>query len=154
MDPARGSDPRVGLGGSPHPGRLDQWGVDLRHRPDAVRRRIVGPPARLVVLASLSWLRPRALGQGAILGAIALVMPNTLFTLGLEDLPVNIGGLLIALVPIATVAAAHFLVAGERFDSRSIPGLITSLVGTGILVGLGGQGLEGVGNLWRGMGCP
>jgi drug/metabolite transporter (DMT)-like permease len=67
---------------------------------------------------------------------------------------VNIGELLIALVPIATVAAAHFLVAGERFDSRSIPGLITSLVGTGILVGLGGQGLEGVGNLWRGMGCP
>lgn len=32
--------------------------------------------------------------------------PNTLFTLGLEDLPVNIGGLLIALIPIATVGAA------------------------------------------------
>ena len=111
----------------------------------------------VLLLVSLFWARFRGSNRGhwargTLLGAIALVMPNTLFTLGLEDLPVNIGGLLIALVPIATVAAAHFLVEGERFNPRSIPGLITSLIGTGILVGLGGQGLEGVGNLWRGVG--
>lgn len=120
-------------------------------------------PARfgiaLAVLAfvSLFWARFRGLdrrhwARGAILGAVALVIPNTLFTLGLEDLPVNIGGLLIALIPIATVAAAHFLVEGERFNPRSISGLVTSLVGTGILVGLGSEGMEGVGNLWRGVG--
>ncbi len=78
------------------------------------------------------------------------MIPNTLFTLGLEELPVSIGGLLIALIPIATVGAAHFLVEGERFNPRSIPGLVTSLVGTGILVGLGGESIEGVGNLVAG----
>ena len=58
------------------------------------------------------WTRFRGLerrhwARGVVLGTIALVIPNTLFTLGLEELPVNIGGLLIALIPIATVAAAH-----------------------------------------------
>lgn len=57
-----------------------------------------------------------------------------------------------ALIPIATVGAAHFLVEGERFNPRSIPGFVTSLVGTGILVGLGGESIQGVGNLWRGVG--
>ena len=90
--------------------------------------------------------------RGVVLGTVALGIPNTLFTLGLEDLPVSIGGLLIALIPIATVGAAHFLVEGERFNPRSIPGFVTSLVGTGILVGLGGESIEGVGNLWRGVG--
>jgi drug/metabolite transporter (DMT)-like permease len=111
----------------------------------------------VLLLVSRFWAQFRGFDRrhwvrGAILGAVALVIPNTLFTLGLEDLPVNIGGLLIALIPIATVGAAHFLVEGERFIPRSIPGLVTSLVGAGILVGLGGEGMEGVGNLWRGVG--
>jgi drug/metabolite transporter (DMT)-like permease len=111
----------------------------------------------VLLLVSRFWTRFRGLerrhwARGVVLGTIALVIPNTLFTLGLEELPVNIGGLLIALIPIATVGAAHFLVEGERFNPRSIPGLITSLVGTGILVGLGGGTAEGVGNLWRGVG--
>jgi drug/metabolite transporter (DMT)-like permease len=111
----------------------------------------------VLLIVSQIWSRFRGAdrahwARGAILGAVALMMPNTLFTLGLEDLPVNIGGLLIALIPIATVAAAHFLVEGERFNPRSIPGLITSLIGTGVLVGLGGETVEGVGNLWRGVG--
>ncbi|HET9201877.1 MAG TPA: DMT family transporter [Acidimicrobiia bacterium] len=64
-----------------------------------------------LVLVSRGWARFRPLGRrqwtrGALLGVIALIAPNTLFTLGLEDLPVNIGGLLIALIPIATVGAA------------------------------------------------
>jgi drug/metabolite transporter (DMT)-like permease len=82
---------------------------------------------------------------------VALAIPNTLFTMGLEDLPVSLGGLLIALIPLATVGAAHFLVEGERFNPRSIPGLAISLIGTGILVGLGGGAMEGVGDLWRGV---
>jgi drug/metabolite transporter (DMT)-like permease len=110
-----------------------------------------------LVLVSRGWARFRPLGRrqwgrGTLLGVIALIAPNTLFTLGLEDLPVNIGGLLIALIPIATVGAAHFLVEGERFDPRSIPGLVVSLMGTGILVGLGGESVQGVGDLWRGVG--
>ena len=78
-------------------------------------------------------------------------LPNTLFTMGLVELPVSLGGLMVALIPGATVGAAHFLVEGERFNPRSIPGLIVSLIGTGILVGVGGATLEGVGNLSRGV---
>ena len=90
--------------------------------------------------------------RGLVLGATALAIPNTLFTLGLEDLPVSLGGLLIALTPMATIGAAHYLVEGERFNARSAPGLVVSLIGTAILVGVGGGVVEGVGNLWRGVG--
>lgn len=110
----------------------------------------------ILLLVSRFWKRfrsiePRHWVRGVVLGAIALVIPNTLFTMGLEDLPVSLGGLLIALIPLATVGAAHFLVEGERFNPRSIPGLIVSLIGAGILVGIGGGAIEGVGNLWRGV---
>jgi len=111
----------------------------------------------LLLVVSRFWKRfdapdRRQWGRGVVLGGVALAMPNTLFTMGLEDLPVSLGGLLIALIPIATVGCAHFLVEGERFNPRSIPGLVLSLVGTGILVGVGGGAVEGVGNLWRGVG--
>jgi drug/metabolite transporter (DMT)-like permease len=111
----------------------------------------------ILVLVSRFWRRFRGSdrrhwARGLVLGAVALAIPNTLFTMGLEDLPASLGGLLVALIPIATVAGAHFLVDGERFDPRSIPGLIVSLIGTGVLVGLGGESVAGVGNLWRGVG--
>ena len=113
----------------------------------------------LVLLVVISPFWGRFLGmdrvhwaRGLVLGTVALAIPNTLFTLGLEDLPVSLGGLLVALIPIATVGGAHFLVDGERFNPGSIPGIVVSLVGTGILVGVGGFTIAGVGNLWRGVG--
>ena len=72
-------------------------------------------------------------------------------TLGFEDLPVSLGGLLIALIPLATIGAAHFLVDGERFQVKSLPGLMIALVGCGLLVGVGGLSIDGVDNLWRGV---
>lgn len=92
-----------------------------------------------------SWIK------GGLLGVISLVIPMVLMTVGFEEVPVSIGGLLIALVPISTIAAAHFLVEDERFNPRSVPGLIVALVGTGVLVGIGGNDIEGVGDLWRGV---
>jgi len=111
----------------------------------------------ILVFVSRFWKRFRSLDprhwvRGLILGAVALALPNTLFTMGLEDLPVSLGGLLVALIPAATVGAAHFLVVGENFNPKSIPGLIVALIGTGVLVGVGGGAMEGVGNLWRGVG--
>jgi drug/metabolite transporter (DMT)-like permease len=110
----------------------------------------------ILLVVSRFWTRfgapdRRHWARGAVLGVVALALPNTLFTMGLEDLPVSLGGLLVALIPIATILGAHFLVDGERFNPRSIPGLVVSLIGTGVLVGLGGGELEGVGNLWRGV---
>ncbi|HEU4320210.1 MAG TPA: DMT family transporter [Acidimicrobiia bacterium] len=89
---------------------------------------------------------------GGILGVAAMAVPMVLMTLGLEDLPVSLGSLLIALIPISTIAAAHFLVAGETFRAKSLPGLLIALVGTGVLVGVGGESIAGVDDLWRGVG--
>jgi len=109
-----------------------------------------------MALAVLTALRFRSTGReawvkGGLLGVISLMIPMVLMTVGLEDVPVSIGGLLIALVPLSTILAAHFLVEDERFNPRSVPGLVLSLVGTGVLVGIGGNDVEGVGNLWRGV---
>jgi drug/metabolite transporter (DMT)-like permease len=112
----------------------------------------------LIVLALVSvfWTRFRDVDRrhwvrGLLLGGVALAIPNTLFTMGLVDLPVSLSGLMVALIPAATIGAAHFLVEGEQFNPKSTPGLIVSLIGTGILVGVGGGTLEGVGNLGRGV---
>jgi len=94
---------------------------------------------------------PRAWRRGLSLGSIAMAIPMVFMTLAFEDLPVNLGGLLVALIPLATIAAAHFLVPGERFQIRTLPGLLLALVGSALLVGLGGTSIEGVGNLWRGV---
>lgn len=101
---------------------------------------------RFGTLESLPWKR------GIVLGIVGMALPMSMMTLGVEDLPVSLGGLLIALVPIATIAAAHFFVEGEGFVARSLPGLLISLVGSAVLVGVGGGTVEGVGNLWRGVG--
>lgn len=93
----------------------------------------------------------RAWARGAILGVAAMAVPNMVMTKALEDLPVSLGGLLIALIPITTVIAAHFILDDEKFQARSIPGLLIALAGTALLVGIGGESVEGVGNLWRGV---
>jgi drug/metabolite transporter (DMT)-like permease len=95
---------------------------------------------------------PVAWRRGLVLGGVAMALPMVLMTLAFEDLPVSLGGLLIALIPIATITAAHFLVGGERFQMKAIPGLALALAGSALLVGVGGASMEGVGDLWRGVG--
>lgn len=92
-----------------------------------------------------------AWGRGLVLGTVAMAFPMILMTLALEDLPVSLGTLLIALVPLSTIGAAHFLVDGERFQARSLPGLVIALAGSALLVGVDAESVAGVGNLWRGV---
>jgi drug/metabolite transporter (DMT)-like permease len=92
-----------------------------------------------------------AWGRGLVLGTVAMAFPMILMTLALEDLPVSLGTLLIALVPLSTIGAAHFLVEGERFQARSLPGLVIALAGSALLVGVDAESVAGVGNLWRGV---
>ena len=113
--------------------------------------------ALLTLLAVLAFDRrfwttnPLAWRRGLVLGTVAMAFPMVLMTLALEDLPVSLGGLLIALIPLSTIAAAHFLVEGEEFQARSLPGLLIALLGSALLVGIGGDSIEGVDNLWRGV---
>ena len=98
------------------------------------------------------WTAHRpAWARGAVLGIVAMALPMIFMTLGLEDLPVSLGSFLIALIPIATIGAAHFLVDGERFKVKALPGLLIALIGTAVLVGVGGVTIAGVGDLWRGV---
>lgn len=105
----------------------------------------------LVVSTRFRTLDPAAWRRGLVLGIVSMALPMTLMTEGLQDLPVSLGGLLVALVPIATIAGAHFLVDGERFQASALPGLVVALAGSALLVGLGGDSIEGVGSLWRGV---
>jgi drug/metabolite transporter (DMT)-like permease len=107
---------------------------------------VIGVSKRFWTTDPVAWRR------GLVLGTVAMALPMVLMTLGFEDLPVSLGGLLIALVPLATIAAAHFLVDGERFQLKALPGLLLALTGTALLVGLGGSSIAGVGDLWRGVG--
>ncbi len=94
---------------------------------------------------------PGAWKRGAILGVFGMALPMAVMTKSLEYLPVSLGGLLIALIPIATIGAAHFLVDGERFIARSLPGLLISLLGAAVLVGVGGTTIDGVDELGLGV---
>lgn len=94
----------------------------------------------------------KAWKRGLVLGTVAMAAPMTVMTLALEDLPVSLNGTLIALIPLATIAAAHFLTPGERFSPKSLPGFLLALAGSAVLVGLGGGSVSGVDNLWRGVG--
>lgn len=90
--------------------------------------------------------------KGLSLGVFNMAVPMVFMTLAFEDLPVSLGGLLVALIPLATITAAHFLVDGERFQVKTLPGLLVALAGTALLVGVGGETATGVGELWRGVG--
>lgn len=118
-------------------------------------RTAVGLFTLLLIAAATRLFRTTsaaAWGRGAVLGVAAMALPNLVMTRALEDLPVSLGGLLIALIPITTVVAAHFILKDEKFKAKSIPGLLIAFSGTALLVGLGGESIEGVVNLWRGVG--
>lgn len=100
-------------------------------------RYLIGLLALTGFLAATGRLRrpePGAWKKGALLGLINMSLPTMLMTKGLEFIPATVGSLLIALIPIATVAAAHFTVPGERFQPRTLPGLLLSLVGVMFLI--------------------
>lgn len=116
----------------------------------------LGTALVVLLVVVVFWRRFRSIdrgawGRGVVLGIFAMAIPMTLLTIALEDLPVSLGGLLIALVPMFTITAAHFIVPGERLNPRSLPGLLVALAGTAILVGIGGETVAGVGDLWRGV---
>jgi drug/metabolite transporter (DMT)-like permease len=110
--------------------------------------------ALLVISAAWGRFRVRsrrAWARGAILGVISMAIPNMVMTHALTYLPVSLGGLLIALIPLTTAIAAHFVVDDERFQPTAIPGMLLALIGCAILVGLGADSLEGVTNVWQGV---
>ncbi len=66
----------------------------------------------IVVTKRFGTRSPAAWRRGLVLGTVGMALPMLLMTLSFEDLPVSVGGLLIALIPLTTIAAAHFIVDG------------------------------------------
>jgi drug/metabolite transporter (DMT)-like permease len=90
--------------------------------------------------------------KGAILGLVNMAIPTMFMTRGLEYIPATVGSLLIALIPISTVLAAHFVVPGEPFRPKTLPGLLLSLVGVGFLIGGGSNVVQSFSELMLGVG--
>lgn len=118
-------------------------------------RYLIGLVTLIAFLAATGRLhRPelRVWKVGAILGVLNMAVPTVLMTKGLEYIPATMGSLLISLIPIATVTAAHWVVPGERFRARIIPGFVLSLCGIGLLVGGGVDVVPSFGTLLLGVG--
>jgi probable blue pigment (indigoidine) exporter len=118
-------------------------------------RYVVGLVTLVVFLASTGRLhRPewRVWKLGAVLGLLNMSIPTILMTKGLEFIPATMGSLLISLIPIATVTAAHYVVPGERFRPHILPGFLISLLGVALLVSGGVEVVSSLATLLTGVG--
>ena len=118
-------------------------------------RYVVGLVTLIVFLATTGRLhRPewRVWKLGAVLGLLNMAIPTLLMTKGLEFIPATMGSLLISLIPIATVTAAHFVVPGERFRPHILPGFLISLLGVALLVSGGVEVVSSLATLLTGVG--
>ena len=82
------------------------------------------------------------------LGLVGNAIPFYLITWGQRVVDSALAGILMAVMPIATLILAHYLVHGERITRRRIAGFVAAFVGIVVLMGpaalqrLGGGGIE------------
>ncbi|MDX1447710.1 MAG: DMT family transporter [Acidimicrobiia bacterium] len=93
----------------------------------------VGMVAILAVMGRLD--RDHDWRRGTAIGVLNMALPPIFFTIALVTLDASLAGLLIALIPAASIVAAHFLVPGERFQAWRIPGLVVAFGGIAVLLG-------------------
>jgi drug/metabolite transporter (DMT)-like permease len=89
----------------------------------------------LALSGRMAGSRPGDWRRGTVLGLVNMAGPTIFLTLAIEEIPASLNGLLVAIVPIATVLAAHLLVPGERFSTAALPGLMVALSGVAVLIG-------------------
>ena len=93
------------------------------------------------VLAATGQKLPRGFEswtKGSLLGVVSMAGPSFLLTIGLEQLSASVTALLVALLPLTTVAFAHLLIDGEPMHRGLLPGFVLALIGTAFLVEPGG----------------
>jgi drug/metabolite transporter (DMT)-like permease len=93
----------------------------------------------LALSGRMAGSRPGDWRRGTVLGLVNMAGPTIFLTLAIEEIPASLNGLLVAIVPIATVLAAHLLVPGERFSTAALPGLMVALAGVAVLIGRPGM---------------
>lgn len=115
-----------------------------------VSGRLVLAAGVLLVLAMLMGRKfPRGVPVWSYLGLMAVVgnvLPFTLISWGQQRVDSGLAGILMAVMPLATMVLAHFFIDGERMRRHRILGFTVGFVGIVVLVGpqalgqLGGSG--------------
>jgi drug/metabolite transporter (DMT)-like permease len=99
-------------------------------------RFLVAAVGMVAILASFGRLgRDHDWRRGGAIGLLNMALPPIFFTIALVTLDASLAGLLIALIPGASMVAAHFIVPAERFRAWRIPGLVVAFAGIAILLG-------------------
>lgn len=118
----------------------------------AVKIAVHGMPPALLVLGRLvsgfAVLVPIAVGLRlrvpvqwqqwrlyALLGLIGNALPFTLVAWGQEIVPSSVAGILMALMPLAIIALAHYFVPGEGLTRQKLAGFVLGFIGITVLVG-------------------
>lgn len=78
----------------------------------------------------------------AALGFFGNTLPFTLIAFGQQDVPSGVAGILMGMTPLAIIAAAHFVLPGERLGPAKLAGFLTGF--SGIVVLMGPSALEGM----------
>ncbi|MGJ3230928.1 MAG: DMT family transporter [Oceanicaulis sp.] len=94
------------------------------------RRRALPP------LADRRWL------WFAALGFFGNTLPFTLIAIGQQTTPSGVAGILMGMTPLAIVAAAHFVLPGERLTPAKAAGFLTGF--SGVVLLMGPSAVEGV----------
>jgi drug/metabolite transporter (DMT)-like permease len=109
-------------------------------------RLLVGSLLLLPLAAFARRLRVRGLRLWSFLVLIALLgnaLPFSLITWGQRQIDSGLAGILMAVMPLATLGLAHFLVPGERINRYRVLGFLLGF--SGIIVLTGPQALTAVG---------
>ena len=97
--------------------------------------------AAVVLLVLLKWQgvrlpasAPTWLGY-TLLGIVGNIVPFFLITWGQQTVPSAVAGILMAIMPLATLVLAHFFVAGERLSLQRAAGFAVGFCGIVVLFG-------------------
>lgn len=112
-------------------------------------RLLIAAVLLLVIALVLKRNMPKGLKAWSYLALMALIgnaLPFILITWGQQRVDSGLAGILMAVMPLATMVLAHFFVEGERMRRNRILGFLVGFVGIIVLVGpqalaqLGGSG--------------
>lgn len=78
----------------------------------------------------------------AALGFFGNTLPFTLIAIGQQAVPSGVAGILMGMTPLAIIAAAHFVLPGERLSPAKLAGFLTGF--SGIVILMGPSAIEGM----------
>ncbi len=114
-------------------------------------RLVIGAIILVAVVRALGYTFPplgRAWASYVVLAFVGNCLPFWLITAGQQSIDSALAGILMAIMPLATLVLAHYVVAGERMSRNRLIGFILGFAGIAVLMGpaalsgLGGSSLE------------